>query len=95
MSFGALTCFAGNAQNYVKMGELQRNEEANRNYTIGVPFGGLEDTRSHHKEDGANMLEWAADQRAPTAGRRGPEPKRAYLLEASSHRPPDHIMAVQ
>ena len=55
--------------------EIQRNEEAIRNYIIGVAFGGLEGTRRYYEKAEAQRLEWAADRRAPTAGPRGPEPK--------------------
>jgi len=79
---------AGNAQNYVEMEEIQRNEEAIRNYIIGVAFRGLEDTRRHHKEDGTHQ------QHGP-AGRRPTKPDALYLLEASLHRPLDRILALQ
>ena len=68
---------AGNAQNYVEMEEIQRNEEAIRNYIIGVAFRGLEDTRRHHKEDGTHQ------QHGP-AGRRPTKPDALYLQKLLS-----------
>lgn len=79
---------AGNAQNSVEMEEIQRNEEAIRNYIIGVAFRGLEDTRRHHKEDGTHQ------QHGP-AGRRPTKPDALHLLEASLHRPLDRILGLQ
>jgi hypothetical protein len=70
---------AGNAQKSVEMEELQRNKEENQNYNIGVPFKGLEDTRSHHKEDGTH-------EGSGPAGRWPMKEVGAHLLESSHNR---------
>ena len=77
------------------MEEIQRNEEAIRNYIIGVAFRGLEDTRRHHKEDGTHEQHGPTDRRCGPANRWPTKPDALHLLEASLHRPLDRILALQ
>ena len=71
----------------MEMGEILRNEEEIRNYIIGVAFGGLEDTRRHHKEGGTCARGGPTDRRCGPADRRPMKPAALYLLEASHNQP--------